>query len=266
MTSIQDFRGSQHLCLLSSHGQNPLANWTIPSRNSTPTRFYDKYIKSYCLLLSASSKLLCQLSGITASKKGTPHNLIVFQIFMPPSSSKFSIELTVSTKEQSLRKNMYFSTATKTIHITPLHACVPVDGFPKNDWISLIIDLQAYVSLLYKNTEFQFLHQVAVQGDKVRLRNIFTLQNQKLSNSDLNNAIPKGWEFSHAAWAVLDGGVLRILDSNQKVEPEIEIEVEKSDKEELKSSSSENDSLELLYDDVLKCFFDPTTGKYYNLR
>ncbi|ORZ30024.1 hypothetical protein BCR44DRAFT_122469, partial [Catenaria anguillulae PL171] len=187
----------KHQPLLVVQGSATLVGWQVVASTGRPTpqeqlmhhtrRVYDRSLLGFCYVVDSLSVSLCY----KASNPCVTHPWLAVQIFVPHECKKLSIELGMSDVMKSnqtkifSKRRFFLSTAIKEVKSTPLHASLPLESIlPREEWTTLLFDLNAIVSSAYRNCLFRSLEAISIQGDKIKLRNIYTLRSLATSSTD----------------------------------------------------------------------------------
>ncbi|KAL7752795.1 hypothetical protein RI367_001797 [Sorochytrium milnesiophthora] len=197
------YQGSRSLTLLPASGSTPLAAWKAAAgqKNGDAShlvkRVYEKELKGYCCVIGSQNLRLLYSSDVStttstnsnATSTGAParkqgaivHPHIVLQLFVPTSTVTFTIEVgavdTLTTTGAHNRRRYQLSTAIKESKSTPLHTTVPINHLIKRDvWMNVLIDLRTLTADHYRFCEFRSFDTLSLQGNGVRVRQVFTVR------------------------------------------------------------------------------------------
>ncbi|CAG9332669.1 unnamed protein product [Blepharisma stoltei] len=168
--------------------------WVI---NKSKWKSFDKSVKGYIITLDSHTAKL-QFPSNERQSLSLVQPYLVLQIFLIPVQS-FTLELGLTDISGSKRRLM-FSSASKEIISTPLHARIPNGPFLRGVWANISIDLVGFVNACFPGSTFRSLDSITIHSF-CKIRKVFTMKNPIFDTSDAGTHMdgaempPKNFEF-----------------------------------------------------------------------
>ncbi|KAG7393252.1 hypothetical protein PHYPSEUDO_011257 [Phytophthora pseudosyringae] len=166
------FQGGDFVELLSAQGKSPAAAWKLQGKIS---KTFDKGIKGNAFTLDGSSETKLQLPKTASASLGLAQRFVVLQLLVPFTRS-FSVEICFSDFHK-VRRRFVAASAFRDTARTALHVQLPLSAadVPRDQWMSLVFDLQTLSDAHFPDTGFRSMESVCVSGS-CRLKRIFTMK------------------------------------------------------------------------------------------
>ncbi|TNJ30415.1 hypothetical protein GMRT_14103 [Giardia muris] len=154
----QAFQGGPYILLLEAKGQNPTQTWN--TKKASVTRVYNKEMKTYVLDVTGKIGSKITLPDVPEKQQlGITQPYLIFTLFILK-DQPFSVNITILDHTRN-RIRLYFSTANKTVKITPLHARLPLHAVA-GTWSCLTFDLTEIIRTCFPSSEFSSISSLEV--------------------------------------------------------------------------------------------------------
>jgi hypothetical protein len=209
------FQNGPAVEILQANDKSPLfsiskSNWKV----------YDRNVKGNIILLDTHTAKL----SIPASEKQSlsiTQPFLVLQIFIV-NNQPFSLEL-VLTDVSSTKRRIVFSSVSKELTSTPLHARVPNCCFVRGVWANISIDLCRAMQACFGLSTFRSLDAIVISSF-CRLKRVFSMKNALWDDTEAETrnssceTVPKTMDFPAGVECVNQ----RIWVDDKKTEAETE--------------------------------------------
>lgn len=171
--------------LFSSAGKEPGKKWKL---TQNVHRVYDKTIKGFVFLLEKGSTTQMCIPPDSRESLGITQALLVLQLRLAP-GKHIGFEI-IAVDDKGIRRRMYLSSTFRDVECNDLHIQLPLALETSDNWINLIIDINAIISNCFRGHRFQSIEYICIKP-VCRIRKIFSIP----ASTDGQIRIPATFEF-----------------------------------------------------------------------
>ncbi|GFR48952.1 hypothetical protein Agub_g10966 [Astrephomene gubernaculifera] len=143
-----EYQGGTHVEVLSTQGQNPLAQWKVVGPQKGLQKVFDKAVKGNVFASSGVCRLALPRDERGSLGLTQPHLLLQLAIGV---GVPFSLEVGL-TDSTCTRRRVILSASFSELKCTPLHCQVPFTSLPRDVWLNLVLPLPELAVALFRSS------------------------------------------------------------------------------------------------------------------
>ncbi|PVD24826.1 hypothetical protein C0Q70_15312 [Pomacea canaliculata] len=168
-----EYQGGPYFEIFSPQGKELINHWKI---GSGVKKVFEKEVKGFVYVLEGTpSTTKMHIPKDSKQSVLLVQRYLIFQVYLTKGQD-FSMEIGVCDMANNKRR-IQLSTAQKEIHVTPLHARLPLAVVRRAVWLNLCVDMVSLVGEIWTGQTFRAVDHITVAAN-CKLRRIFTMKSQ----------------------------------------------------------------------------------------